>query len=415
MIDPKIIKKEFPVFKNNSNLVYLDSANTSLTPQIVIHKLVEYYENYPANIKRGIYSLSERATAEFEETRKVIASFINAKNKKEVIFTRGTTESINLVAYSLGRKIVNENDEVVVSVLEHHSNFVPWQVLAQEMGAVFKVIDINDEGILTIVKDNSSEVSLDDVITKKTKILALAYISNVLGTVNPLKEIIKKARQINPHIVVVVDAAQAVAHRQVDVQDLDCDFLAFSAHKMFGPKGAGILWGKEQRLEEMFPFQYGGEMIEQVKIEKTTFAKLPEKFEAGTPSIADVTAFKEAVKLIQKLGFSNIQKHEKDLVKKARAQLLHIFGKDINIYGPQNEFSSIVTFNLKGLHPHDVASLLNDKHVCIRAGHHCTMPLHTRFGIPASCRASFSIYNNEDDIEALIKGLLTARKLLTHA
>src|SRR3990167_3878561 len=207
MIDPKIIKKEFPVFKNNSNLVYLDSANTSLTPQIVIHKLVEY---------------------------------------------------------SLGRKIVNENDEVVVSVLEHHSNFVPWQVLAQEMGAVFKVIDINDEGILTIVKDNSSEVSLDDVITKKTKILALAYISNVLGTVNPLKEIKKKARQINPHIVVVVDAAQAVAHRQVDVQDLDCDFLAFSAHKMFGPKGAGILWGKEQRLEEMFPFQYGGEMIEQV-------------------------------------------------------------------------------------------------------------------------------------------------------
>lgn len=415
MLHVKDIKTQFPLFKHNPNLVYLDSASTALTHQSVIDKLVEYYEKYPANVKRGIYTLSEKSTEEFEDTRKTISSFINANHVSEVVFTRGTTESINLVAYALGRKIIDKNDEIVVSIMEHHSNFVPWQVLAQETGAVFKVIDIGDRGRLNIFNKDFSKIFLEKVITKKTKILALTYVSNVLGTINPIKEIINQAKTINPKLIMIIDAAQAVPHLKIDVQDLNCDFLAFSGHKMFGPKGVGILWGKRQLLNDMFPFQYGGEMIEEVKIERTTYARLPEKFEAGTPSIADVIALKEAVKFIQRLGFKQIQDHEESLVEDARTKLLKTFGSTFSLYGPRADEShtNVISFNFLSIHPHDIASLLNQEHICIRAGHHCAMPLHRRLGVVATCRASFSVYNDEVDIDNLIKGLLKAKKLFS--
>ncbi len=407
----KTIRSRFPVFKNKPGLVYLDTASSSLTPKSVIDKIVEYYEHYPVNVKRGIYSLSEKSTAEFEKSRKVMASFINAPDADEVIFTRGTTESVNLVAYAYGRKNVNEDDEIVVSVTEHHSNFVPWQALAHEAGAVFKVIDVDDEGRLEIFGKDGS-VQLEDVVTKKTKIMALVYVSNVLGTVNPLKAIIKKAKSINPKIVAVVDAAQAAGHMKIDVQDLDCDFLALSGHKMYGPKGVGILWGKKKLLEEMFPFQYGGEMIQEVTIAKTTYAKPPHKFEAGTPSIGDVIGLQEAVNLLKEIGFEKIHRHEQSLIKNLRKKLKATFHDAVTIYGPEDG-TSAVSFTLKGTHPHDIASVLNDDNICIRAGHHCTMPLHQRFGITATSRASVSIYNDEEDIDKLIKALLSAYKMLS--
>ncbi len=420
MFDVNKIKKDFPIFKNNPNLVYLDSAATSLKPKIVIDKLVEYYENYSANIKRGIYKISEKATEEYEETRKIIADFINA-DSEEIIFTRGTTESINLVAYGLGRKIVDRGDEIVVSVMEHHSNFVPWQQLAFEMGADFKVIDIDEEGRLQVQSskfkvqnDNSKfKINLNQIITKKTKILALNYVSNVLGTINPIKEIIQEARRLNPTIIVVIDAAQAVPHMKVDVKELGCDFLAFSGHKMLGPTGAGVLFGKRKLLEEMFPFQYGGEMIEQVRIEKTSFAQVPEKFEAGTPSIADVIAFKEAIDYLKKIGMENVRNHEIEITKYALELFKSEFGDKIKIYGPKkvSDRGGVIAFTLSGVHPHDLATVLDEENVAVRAGHHCAMPLHTRLNIPASTRASFYIYTSKEDIDNFIQVLKKASKL----
>ncbi|MBI5123065.1 aminotransferase class V-fold PLP-dependent enzyme, partial [Candidatus Roizmanbacteria bacterium] len=288
MIDIKTIKKQFPIFQNQPDLVYLDSTATSLKPKKMIDKLKEYYEEYSANVFRGIYPMSEKATVEFEETRQIVSKFINANKSEEIIFTRNTTESLNLLAYSLGRKIIESNDEIVTTIMEHHSNFIPWQVLAGETGATFKVVDINEEGYL--------EVDWNKVITKKTKILTLTYVSNVLGTINPVKEIINEVKKINPKIIVIVDAAQAVPHLKIfDVQDLDADFVAFSSHKMLGPTGVGILWGKEEYLKEMYPFMYGGEMINEVFINRTTFKDPPHKFEAGTPAIGEVIAYKEAI------------------------------------------------------------------------------------------------------------------------
>lgn len=411
MID-QLIKSQFPVFSNNPNLVYLDSANTSLTHQKVIDKLTEYYKKYPANVKRGIYKMSEKATEEFEKSRKAMQEFVNAKHSEEIIFTRGTTESINLVAYALGRKNVDKGDEIAVSVMEHHSNFVPWQALAQEVGALFKVIDINNEGRLDIYKNE--KISLKQVVTKKTKILALPYVSNVLGTINPLKEIIKEARSINHELIIVIDAAQAASHIPIDVQDLDCDFLALSGHKMFGPKGVGILYGKKKLLGDMFPFQFGGEMIEEVQIAVTRYAQTPHKFEAGTPAIADVIALQEAVRFINELSFNKIQKHDKTLIDLARNALKKELKEAITLYGPSHS-TSVISFSIKGIHPHDIASVLDEEDICVRAGHHCTMPLHTRLGIVASSRLSVSVYNNEQDIEKLVKGLQKAYKLLSKA
>lgn len=418
MLNPQKIKDDFPVFKNNPGLVYLDSASTSLKPQSVVDKLVEYYEQYPANIKRGIYKISERATTEYEETRNVVSEFINA-DRNEVIFTRNTTEAINLVAYSLGREIVGKGDEIITTVMEHHSNFVPWQQLAFENVADFKVIDITDDGLLVCHPElvSGSEMpkqvrhdSLDSIITRQTKILALTYVSNVLGAVNPVKEIAKSAHKINPNIIIVVDAAQAVPHMKVDIKDLGVDFIAFSGHKMLGPTGVGVLWGRRELLEKMFPFQFGGEMIEEVKIASTTFAKLPEKFEAGTPAIAEVIALKEAVKYLQKIGLDKIHKHELELKTYAINQLKGNFGTELTIYGPK-ERAGIISFNLKGVHPHDVAAILDENDICIRAGHHCTMPLHERLGIPASARLSFYLYNDKSDVDKLIESLKKVKKI----
>ena len=404
MINVKQIKKDFPIFKHDPSLVYLDSTNTSLKLGSIVEKLREYYEQYPANVKRGIYKISERATEEYEKTREMTAKLIGAKNSKEIVFTRGTTESINLVAYSLGREIVSAGDEVVVSLLEHHSNFVPWQQLAFEVGADFKVINITEDGYLDLGKNFEN---IEQAVSHKTKILALTLVSNALGTINPIKKIIAAARRINPNIIIVVDAAQAVPHMKVDVQDLDCDFLAFSFHKMLGPTGAGVLWGQYELLEKMFPFQYGGEMIENVAIEGTTFTSSPDKFEAGTPSIADVIAAQPAISYLQNIGFNQLRNHEEDLLEYSHKRLREEFSDKIHIYGPTNikDKAAIITFTLGKIHPHDIAQILDEDNIAIRAGHHCTMPLHKSLTIPASARASFYLYNDRSDVDKLVAGL----------
>lgn len=401
------IKNDFPIFKKHPDLVYLDSTATSLKPNAVIGKITEYYTEYSANVFRGIYEISEKATKEYEESRDVVASFINARNRNEIVFTRNTSESLNLIAYSLGRKILNEGDEIVTTIMEHHSNFVPWQQLAVENGITFKVIGITNEGELGLKK-------LQHIVTKKTKILALTYVSNVLGTINPVKEIITEAKKINPHIITVVDAAQAVPHMEVDAQDLGCDFLAFSSHKMLGPTGVGVLWGRYELLADMYPFQYGGEMIEEVRVDATTFQKPPHKFEAGTPHIAGVVGLKTAIEYLRKIGFGLIRKHEMELTSLALKFLKEEFGKKINIVGPQEieKRGGILAFSFGNLHPHDISQVLDEHHIAVRAGHHCAMPLHTALGLSATTRASFYIYNDKTDVEKLVEGLKKVEKTL---
>lgn len=408
-MDLKLHKSDFPIFKNLPGLVYLDSTATSLKPNSVTDKLLEYYQKYSANVFRGVYKISEKATEEYEKTREIVAKFINAIRSEEVIFTRSTTESLNLVAYSMGRKIINEGDEVVTTVMEHHSNFVTWQQLALENGATFKVIDVTDDGYLNL---NLSD--LDKIITQKTKILALTYVSNVLGTINPLKEIIQAAKKINPKLIVVIDAAQAVPHMKVDVQDLGCDFLSFSSHKMLGPTGIGILWGKYELLDEMFPFNYGGEMIQEVYIDKTIFKHPPHKFEAGTPHIAGVIALKEAVYYLEKIGMDKIRAHEKKILTYTLEKLQSTFGKKIRVLGPSESEhrGGIVAFTFGNYHAHDIAQILDEENICIRAGHHCAMPLHQRLGVVASARASFYLYNTFEDVDKLVRGLKKVENVL---
>jgi len=383
-------------------LVYLDSTATSLKPQSVISKLVEYYSDYSANIFRGVYDMSEKATAEYEETRTVVKDFINAPLTEEIIFTRNATESINLFVNGI-KDIFKKGDEIVTTITEHHSNFVPWQQLAKNIQCSFKIISINEEGIL--------EPQLTYEITKKTKILALTYVSNVLGTVNPIKTIIKEAKNISPHIIVLVDGAQAVPHLKVDVTDLGCDAFVFSSHKMLGPTGVGVLWVKKELLETFPPYQFGGDMIRSVAIEETQFADLPHRFEAGTPHIAGVIALKEASHYLQGIGLDAIHSYEVELAQICYDRLTEEFGTKIKIIGPQKRESGIVAFAVTGLHAHDVAQLLNEDHIAVRAGHHCAMPLHTKLGIEASVRASFYLYNTKEDVEKLIASLHKALHL----
>ncbi|PIU36479.1 cysteine desulfurase [Candidatus Roizmanbacteria bacterium CG06_land_8_20_14_3_00_34_14] len=412
MINLKDIKNQFPIFKHQPGLVYLDSTATSLKPKIVIDKINEYYSEYSANVFRGIYPMSEKATAEFEETRGVVSKFINANNSREIIFTRNATESLNLLAYSLGRKIINPGDEIVTTIMEHHSNFVPWQVLAEEVGATFKIIDIDEDGNLEFKIQNSE--LLKQIITKKTKILTLTYVSNVLGTINPIKEIISTAKSINPNIIAIIDAAQAVPHLKIDVQELGADFIVFSSHKMLGPTGVGVLWGKEKILKDMYPFMYGGDMIDEVYVDRTTFKDVPHKFEAGTPAIGEVIAFKESIKFLEKIGMNNILEHEKKLTDFAINRLIDTFGQSIKIYGPKKieDRGGIISFSFDKFHPHDIAQILADQGICVRAGHHCAMPLHTRLKVQATVRASFYIYNDEKDVEKLVEGLKKVKNIL---
>ena len=408
MLDVNKIKKDFPILKNNPQLVYLDSTATSLKPDVVLQGIQAYYTQYSANIHRGVYKISEQASQKYDLTREAVAKLINASKTDEIVFTRNTTEAINLVAYALGRQLIQENDEIVTTILEHHSNFVPWQQLALENGGVLKVIDIDDEGMLTNID------KLDQIITKKSKILAITYISNALGVKNPLKQIISAAKQINPSIITVVDAAQAVPHMKVDVQDLGCEFLAFSGHKMLGPTGVGVLYGKYELLDQMYPFQYGGDMISEVTLEKTTFKTPPSKFEAGTPAIGEVIGFKHAIDYLDNLGLEEIAKHEQELGIYAVQRLEEEFGTKIEIYGPKKseDRHGIVSFNFASYHPHDVAQILDESDVAIRAGHHCAMPLHTYLDLQASCRASFYVYNGKEDVEKLIEGLKEVKKIL---
>lgn len=421
MLNPKQLKKDFPIFQHNPNLVYLDSSATSLKPQRVIRKITEYYEQYSANIHRGIYKLSERASIEYENTREIVSKFIHANSSEEIIFTRNATEGINLLTATIGLDIMSKGDEIVITIMEHHANFVPWQQLAFAVGADFKVINLNNNYELQITnyesknKKEKVKIDLSNIITKKTKIFAITYVSNTLGTINPVKEIITEAKKINPNIIAVVDAAQAIAHMKIDVQDLGCDFLVFSSHKMLGPTGVGVLWGKFDLLEKMPPYQFGGDMIRHVKLDETTFNDVPYKFEAGTPNIAGVIGLKVAIEYLEDIGIENIHAYEKQLTKYAICQLMKAFGEQIKIFGPSDieRRAGIVTFHSEGTHPHDIAQILDEDRIAVRAGHHCTMPLHTALGVPATTRASFYIYNDEKDVEKLIEGLKKVKNLFS--
>jgi cysteine desulfurase/selenocysteine lyase len=408
------VKKDFPIFTAHPELVYLDSGATSLKPQPVIDAIVAYYSQYSANIHRGLYKISEKASAQYEETRSVVASFINAPSPNEIIFTSGTTAGINLVASTIGIDGIDEGDEVVTTVMEHHANFVPWQQLAFNTGADFKVIDINENHELGIMNEDGT-IDLSGIITKRTKIFAITLVSNTLGTINPVKEIIAEAKKINPKVITVVDAAQAAPHVSIDVQDLGCDFLAFSAHKMLGPTGVGIVWGRSDALASMPPYQLGGDMISEVSLSKTTYAKVPHKFEAGTPNIAGVIGLKAAIKYLQAVGIDAIAKHEHALASYAIDQLQKEFGEEITILGPadRGQRAGIISFTVGKIHAHDIAQILDEHNIAVRAGHHCTMPLHTRLNISASTRASFYVYNTQEDVEKLVGGLKKVKKVFS--
>ncbi len=414
MINVEKIKKDFPIFQNIPGFVYLDSTATALKPNSVINALVEYYSQYSANIFRGVYDISERATAAYEETRSVVKDFIGASSEKEIVFTRNATESINLFANGI-KDSLQKGDEIVTTVMEHHSNFVPWQQLAKRKGLKF-IVMTNDpsasSGQSKLQMTNQFQISnLKKYINDKTKILAITHVSNVLGTVNPIKEIIQEARKLNPGIIILVDGAQAVPHTKVDVVDLDCDAYAFSSHKMVGPTGVGVLWVREELLETLSPYQYGGDMIRHVSIKETQFADLPHRFEAGTPHIAGVIALKQAIKYLERIGLPNIHHHEVMLAQLCYDNLKKEFGEGITIIGPQKRESGIVSFVLKGVHAHDVAQLLNEDIIAVRAGHHCAMPLHTKLGIEASVRASFYLYNTKEDVEKLVESLHKALRV----
>lgn len=402
------IKNDFPIFQKYPNLIYLDSTATCLKPKIVIDKTSEYYKSYSANVFRGLYKISEEATKQYEKAREAVSDFINASSTDEVIFVRGTTEGINLVCSGLGKKYFKKGVEVAVTIAEHHANFVPWQVMAKQTNSNFKVIPIDKNGLIMLYTKELAK----KYISHKTKILALHYVSNVLGIINPLKQIIKNVRRINPNIIVVVDAAQGAASLKIDVKDLDCDFLSFSGHKIMGPTGIGVLWGKRKYLEQMDPYQYGGEMINKVTIGSTTYAQLPYKFEAGTPHIAGAIGLKSAINYLSQFDFVKIQEHEQMLWQYCYKALKA--NKNIKILGSNNNLNrvGIFTFVHQKIHAHDLSQILAEENICVRAGHHCAMPLHTQLKIDSSIRLTFYIYNSRHDIDLFVKTLNKAEKLL---
>ncbi|MCW8813146.1 MAG: cysteine desulfurase [Chlorobium sp.] len=395
--DVNKIREDFPILKkrvHDKNLVYLDNAATTQKPTYVIDRVNKYYTTMNANIHRGVHALSQEATEAFEGARIQIKQFINALGKNQIIFTRGTTESINLVASSYGRANVKEGDEIIISHMEHHSNIVPWQLLCKEKNAKLRIIPINDNGELMYEE-------FEKLVNKKTKFISIVYVSNSLGTVNDVKRIINYAHQFN--IPVLVDAAQAVNHIKVDVQDLDCDFLAFSGHKIYGPTGIGALFGKVELLEAMPPYQGGGDMISKVTFEETTYNELPHKFEAGTPDIAGTIGLGAAIEYVSKIGIENIKNHETSLLEYASNQIAEIPG--LRIIGKAKEKTSVISFVFENIHPHDIGTFLDFEGVAIRTGHHCTQPVMQRFKIPATSRASFAMYNTKEEVDVLVNGL----------
>jgi len=396
-ISLKDIKNYFPTLKQEINghpLTYLDNAATTFKPLPVIEKMREYNEIKVANIHRGIHYLSEICTSEYEKTRDLIQTFINAKSRKEIIFTKGTTESINLVALSYGNHFIQQGDEILISELEHHSNIVPWQMLCERTGAVLKVLPINQRGEWEMQK-------LPELLTNKTKLVSVNYISNSLGTINPVKDIIAQARAVGAKVL--IDGAQAIAHRKIDIQELDCDFFAFSMHKLYGPTGVGVLWGREELLNQMPPVFGGGDMIDQVSFEKTTYNDLPYKFEAGTPNITNVIASGAAIEFMQKLDWSEILEHESSLLKYATEQLSSI--KQLKLIGTAEHKSNVASFVIDQVHAQDIATFISHYGIAIRTGHHCTQPVMKKMGVAATARASMTIYNDRQDIDRLTQTL----------
>ncbi|MBN9485439.1 MAG: cysteine desulfurase [Bacteroidetes bacterium] len=399
------IRKQFPILERQVKgkpLVYLDNAATTQKPLAVIDALTSYYSGYNANIHRGIHTLAEEATAAFEATRDTVQKFINAAVREEIIFTRGTTEGINLVAATWGRQNVGKGDEVIISGMEHHSNIVPWQILCEEKGAILKVIPVNEAGELQMDVFHS-------LLNSKTKIVAIVHASNALGTINPVKEIVAAAHKVDA--VVLVDGAQSTVHMDIDVQDMDCDFFALSAHKLYGPTGVGVLYGKKHILEAMPPYMGGGEMIKEVTFEKTTYNELPYKYEAGTPNIADVIAFKAAMDFMESIGKENIARHEQVLLNYATEELQKING--LKIIGRAMHKTGVISFVIDNIHPQDIGILLDNQGIAVRTGHHCTQPLMSRFCIPGTTRASFAVYSTIDEVDALVAGLHKVVKMLS--
>jgi cysteine desulfurase/selenocysteine lyase len=397
------VRHDFPILSrpiNGKKLVYLDNAATSQKPEAVIGAITRYYEQQNANIHRGVHYLSAQATDAHEAARQAVQRFLNATDVREIIFVRGATEAINLVAHTYGRTHVGEGDEVLITAMEHHSNIVPWQILCEEKRAHLKVVPINDHG----------EVRLDEfakLLGPRTKIVAATHVSNALGTVNPIRHMIELAHAVN--VPVLVDGAQAVPHLSVDVRALDCDFYAFSGHKVYGPTGIGVLYGKAALLEAMPPYQTGGEMISSVTFEKTTYNKLPFKFEAGTPDIAGAIGLHAALEYLNNLGMNNVAAHEHDLLDYATEAVAAIPG--VRLIGTALERAGVLSFVLEGVHPHDIGTILDQEGIAVRTGHHCAQPVMDRFGIPATARASFALYNTRDDVDTLVQGIRKVREV----
>ena len=395
MLDVKNIKNDFPIFKSKEkNFIYLDSSSTSQKPQSVIDSVSSYYDSYSANIHRALYEIGEKATDKYESVREKVRKFMNVPDSHSIIFSSGTTESINLIAYAWGTKNLNNDDHILITEMEHHSNLIPWQLLSSRSNASLDYILLNNDGTLELE-------SLEKKILSKTKIISVSHQSNVFGTINPINKIIDEAKKVGA--ITVIDGAQAVPHMKVDIENLGCDFYAFSGHKMLGPTGVGVLIGRKTILEKMDPFMGGGEMINTVTMEKSTWNDVPWKFEAGTPNIAQVIGLGAAIDYIEKIGIENIHQHEQALLKYG----LEILSQNENIvlYGNPEIRGAVIPFNVKNVHPHDLAKFLDTDGICIRAGHHCTQPIMNRLGINATARASFYIYNTKNDIEKLAESI----------
>jgi cysteine desulfurase/selenocysteine lyase len=403
MIDIKKIRDDFPILKrkiNGKQLIYFDNAATSQTPQVVINEISNYYSNYNSNIHRGVHKLSQEATDAYEKARRTIQSNFNAKYSHEIIFTSGSTHSINIVSSGYG-EILKKGDEIILSAMEHHSNIVPWQMLCEKTGAILKGAPMDNNGVLIIEE-------FEKICNKKTQLVVMSHVSNALGTINPIELILSISHSYDA--VVLIDGAQAAPHIKVDLQELDIDFYVVSGHKLMGPTGVGVLYGKEKLLNMLPPYQGGGEMIEEVTFEKTTYAKLPHKFEAGTPNISGVIALGTAINYLNKIGYNLIAKYEKTLLEYATSELLKIEG--LKIYGKSAQKTAVVSFNIKSIHPYDVGTILDKLGIAVRTGHHCAQPIMDYFQIPGTIRASFSFYNTKDEIDIMVKAIKRAKMML---